>query len=376
MLMVKIRIWPLDSFFHMKKGWLKKLLLLANLLLTSSGLASILTGSWQMSKAGPAFTNNLSVNGYYNNGRFLIDLTPIKTEDNIAESVGWDGNGLYLIQRFPESPSGKERNKALGYIEPSVFSRYATPALTSVLAAFADSNELSRLESGNEVVILDTWRKYPEESNTYTARYLPAGGIEITASSPGQRIEPTGRLAPIVGFENGFTRWTYKSVLNQSAGQHDERTLQTEYNRYDPEQGKLIKMRDVKSDILFSPDGKSITDFRPKIPENRLTVWDYSQRQMLFEFYKQGMSDQNHIYTLIGHKWNIDTNITVADFTARKIYLTEHGVSKNWLDSPPNTQHQEIRNYRIYRRLIIYGLIVTSVLFGFILWFHSQKISR
>ena len=159
-------------------------ILLTSLLLPNLGFSGVPDGSWSISGkvidlqifgAGLKASNTLSLTGYCSNGRFAVDLVPIKTLDEIAESAGWDGNDLFLIQRWPKS-KGLPRTKSIGYIEPTVFARYATPALTPVLGAFADSNELSRLESGSEIAILDTWREYPEESNTFTVVYLPSGG--------------------------------------------------------------------------------------------------------------------------------------------------------------------------------------------------------
>lgn len=167
-------------------------ILLTSLLLSNLGFSAVPEGSWSISgkvidmritSAGLQASNTLSLTGHCSNGRFVIDLVPVKTQDEIAESAGWDGHDLFLIRRWPES-KGLPRTKSLGYIEPTIFSRYATPALTSVLSAFADSNELSRLESGSDIVILDTWREYPEESNTFTVGYLPSGGIQVTARSP------------------------------------------------------------------------------------------------------------------------------------------------------------------------------------------------
>ena len=86
----------------------------------------------RMSTSHHGFTNKLSISGHLDNGLFLIDLTPTKSEDDIAESAGWDGELLYLITRFPDFP-GKwlPRDKSLGYVEPNVFSRYASDALAS-----------------------------------------------------------------------------------------------------------------------------------------------------------------------------------------------------------------------------------------------------
>ena len=187
---------------RMKENRQKLFVLLTTLLLSNLGFGGVPDGSWsisgkiidlRISSQGLRASNTLSLTGHCSNGCFVIDLVPIKTQDEIAESAGWDGNDLFLIQRWPKS-KGLPRTKSLGFIEPTVFSCYATPALTSVLSAFADSNQLSRLKSGSEIVILNTWRDYPEESNTFTVGYLPLRGIQVTAQCPGLKIEKTGMV--------------------------------------------------------------------------------------------------------------------------------------------------------------------------------------
>jgi thiol-disulfide isomerase/thioredoxin len=318
-------------------------ILLTSLLLPNLGFGGVPDGTWsisgkvldlRISSAGLQASNTLSLTGYCSNSCFLIDLVPIKTQDEIAESAGWDGNDLFLIQRWPKS-KGLPRTKSIGYIEPTVFSRYAEPALISVLGAFADSNELSHLVSGSEIVILDTWREYPEESNTFTVVYLPSGGIQVTARCPGLKVDKTGML-PVEGFEHGFTRWTFTSNLK---GPNE---LLTEYDRFDPQQGKLVQIRKVTSEMLFEKEDASAHSFQPEIPENSLTVCDYSQRQTLFQFYKEGLFDQSHIYALTNHSWNFDyySNIDATDFAYRKVSLTKRGVS-GLLDTPSNTTRLE-----------------------------------
>jgi hypothetical protein len=305
-------------------------ILLVNLLLYNLGLGGVPDGSWsvsgkvvdmRISSTGLQASNTLSLTGHGSNGCFVIDLVPIKTQDEIAESAGWDGNDLFLIQRWPKS-KGLPRTESLGFIEPTVFSRYATPALTSVLSAFADSNELSRLKSGGEIVILNTYRSYPEESNTFTVGYLSSGGIQVTAQCPGLKFDMTGKLLPVQGFEHGFTRWTFTSNLKGT------NALLTEYNRFDPDQEKLVQTRKVISEISFEGENAGASGFQPEIKENRLVVFDYSQRQTLLQFYREGLTDQNHTYYLTNHLWNFDfySNIVARDFQFKKMKLRTNGI--------------------------------------------------
>jgi hypothetical protein len=363
---------------RMKEHCQKLFIVLTSLLLFNLGFSGVPDGSWaisgkvidlQISSAGIQASNTLALTGHCSNGRLVIDLVPIKTRDNIAESVGWDGNDLFLIQRYPKFPNGQLRTESMGYIEPTIFSRYATPALTSVLTAFADSNELSRLESGNYMVILDVWRNYPEESNTYTVAYLPSGGIQVTARCPGLKIEGADNMSPIQGFEHGFIRWTFTSSLK------DVNTLLTEHDRFDPQQGKLVRTRKVTSEIMLEKeDAGACSNFQPEITEKSLTVRDYSARQRLSQFYKEGLFEQAHVYTLTNHLWNFanNSNIVARDFEYRKVYFEKHGVSKDLLDVPSNAEQPESAKRRI---VILCALIVITVLFAVVIWSKSRQTS-
>jgi hypothetical protein len=362
------------------KGNLQSLsILLTGLLLPNVGFCGFPAGSWSMSgkvidlrisSQGLQASNTLSLSGHCSNGRFLIDLVPIKTQDDIAESAGWDGSDLFLIKRQPDIEG--LRTNSTGFVEPTIFSRYATPALTSVLSAFADSNDLSRLESGSQVVILHIRREYPEERNTYTVEHLPLGGIHITAHCPGLKIDNiTGKMLPIEGFEHGFTRWTFTSNLKGA------NTLVTEYDRFDPEQGKLVQIRKVIGEIVLEKEDAGPSSFQPAVPENSLTVFDYSQRQALSRFYKAGLFDQNHIYTLTNHLWNFGywSNVVARDFAYRKIQLVTKGIPKDLVDIPPNYHHLSPLVEK-HRAVIVCGLIAISVLFALAIWFSSHKSNK
>jgi len=322
----------------------------------------------RLSSSGSQFTNTLSLTGHYDNGHFLIDLMPVKTEDEIAESAGWDGESLYLIQRFPDFPGkGEPRDKSLGFVEPSVFSRYATHALTSVLLALTSSNALAGLETGQDVVVLGGERKYPEENNAYKVSYLSSGDVEIEALCPGHEIGPMGTV-PIEGFDGGFTRWTHKSNLTGISGTNDPGVLLVEYKRFMPLKGKLVRGRVVTGKILFRPEDRAVSEFRPIITEDNLSVMDYSCRSQLFPVNK-GLMDQNYLYRLTNHLWNFDRNIIVADFAKRKAWLVAHGVPKEMKDEPQNVQ--PLRGRRI---VIICGLFTISALSAVALWFGSRRV--
>ena len=66
---------------------------------------SLLSGGWglsgniedsRLSGGQIRFTNRFTLDGHYDHGRFLVNLTPQDSEDNVAESAGWDGELFYL----------------------------------------------------------------------------------------------------------------------------------------------------------------------------------------------------------------------------------------------------------------------------------------
>jgi len=102
----------------------------------------------------------------------------------------------------------------------------------------------------------------------------------------------------------------------------------TEYNRFEPDEGKLVQRRKVTIEILFEKEDSGARSFQPEITENSLTIFDCSQRGVIFEFYKKGLSEQNAIYTLTNHFWNFGyySNIVARDAENRKIHLIKHGI--------------------------------------------------
>ena len=356
------------------------LVLLMGLLLPVPAIAGLPAGSWSISgeivdvetgTTGQNFTNTLTLAGHYDNGHFLVDLTPVDTLDNIAESAGWDGEFFRLIQRFSDLPGpGHPRDRALGYVEPDVFSRYATHALTSVIIAFADSNMLANLAGGRELVILGGQRRYPEEDNVYKIGLRQAGGVEITAVCPGEEIDPAGRI-PVKGFEGRFTRWIYKSTFSgPDEGQTNAAsTLLVDYRRFMLADGKLFEGRQVSGKISLLPEAAVDSDFRPVITETPLTVLDYSGRPQLFPLSK-GVVDQNLTYKLTDQLWDHDRKTVVAAFAERKAVLAR-GIPKQLEDvvheSPFNPQP------RMHRFIIGIGLVLISVPFAWAVFRPRQN---
>lgn len=355
------------------------------LMLTCSTYGSfaegISAGSWLLSGeiadvqggvGGSETKNRLSLKGHYAGGKFLIDLVPISTQDNIAESVGWDGGFLRLIQRFPSTPGGRFRDSSVGFVEPSVFSRYASDALTSVLLAFAGSNSIEQLTEGNDFVVLGVDRLYPEEDNTYEIKHVGKLGIEMAALCPAEKVTRAGRT-PIAGFENRFLRWSFRSTFIDWTATNSG-LLEVEYKRFKPlegSKGRLLCVRHVSGKIIFQKDPFQIAAFHPNISEDDLRVLDYSYRHELFPLSK-GISDQCYPYVLTNHAWDFDTNIVAASFLERRAVLAGH-VPAELRDVVQPVIAEPLRKGR--RSIIVVGLIAISVVFLWIL-FRSQKNHR
>jgi hypothetical protein len=361
------------------------------LLLSSTGMADLPKGRWSMSGEivdlgvsgrGPIFTNTFSLGGYYDNGRFLLDLTPIRSMDDGAESVGWDGKLLCLIQRWSDSPhvdalrTNSLRTNVLAHVEPSVFSRYATFALQSVLIAFADSNLLSSLEKGQIPVILGPMRVYPEENNTYKVRHLSSGYTEIEAFSPGLELGESG-LVPVKGLEQGFTRWTHRSNFTADGATDTLQEFFVEYNRFSPVRGKLVQNRAVTGKIVLRSENHEASVFRPAISEKTLTVLDYSSRYELLPWTK-GIVDWCCKYEFNSQNWNFDTNYINAQVAQLKANM----ISMNGYPKERLAKANTLAAYNAPPLLESHRVIILCVLIGFSVlsfgafWFGSRRLKQ
>jgi hypothetical protein len=365
-----------------RRVYLYRFLFVLTISLSSTSVANLPAGPWDISgdisdqrieSEQRTVNNTFTLSGHYDGGRFLVDMNPVKSEDEIAETAGWDGEFFYMIDRFPKFPGkGLPRDKALGYVEPSVFSRYATHALASVLLAFADDNQLSRLEKGQDLVILGDVRDYPEESNTYSVTHLSNGGVHIEALCPGLEVVATGAKVPIPEFPKGFTRWTYESNLTGFDQENNSGELSVQYRRFIPVRGKLVQKRAVSGKILFSR-GEAVADFLPRITQDALTVLDYGNRPQLAPLYKTlGFADQNYMYKLTNHVWNFDRNVITAQFERRKAWLGSHKLTVAALD----IHSDRLPVQRSHRTVIIICVVVLSLLMLWGLWLARKQISR
>lgn len=263
-------------------------------------------------------TNNYSFAGHYADGRFLLDMTPQGAEDDIQETAGKDGELIYLIQRY-RKPGENEgpRTESVAVVEPSVFSRYASDALAAVLMAFAETNDLGRLTSGKDIFLLGNIRRYPEENNTFKAKFRPDGlDIEATCYG-GEERRPEG-MVPIQGFENGFKRWTFESALTET--ESTNAVISVRYERFYPFNRNLFVEKRVTGKIIMKPENEQISLFKPDFQETSLEVHDYRYRAALFPLSK-GIADQYDLYWLENHSWAVDTNKIFVHFQQLREFL-------------------------------------------------------
>jgi len=269
---------------------------------------------------------------------------------------------LYRLSRFPDRPGkGQPRDRALGFVEPSVFSRYATAASTPVILSFASAEALERLKQGKEMVILAKERKYPEEDNSYNVLHL-GGVISITARAPGLEVGEKSDM-PVQGFENGFTRWTFESTEKMNPAGEVE--IRSTYTRFMPVKGRLVKIREVTSELTLKPSAKTTAPELPEIVEPELTVLDYSGRMRLFP-QNRGIVDQSVNYKLKNRKWDIDRSWVESKFNERFDTLVKRVIPEDLAPDRPkqtSTKQQADRS-----RTVVYGLIIFSAICGLLLF--------
>lgn len=295
-------------------------------------------GDWRISgtltdirfnMSGTARTNTLSVGGVCQGDEFLVTVTPIDTEDEIAEAVGWDGQKLRLVQRYPGTPGkGMARDQILGYVEPSVFSRYATHSTAGVLLALAGGKSLAYLQALEEPVILGDLRAFPEEDNKYEVKISPDGSVNIVAQSPGSEVTPSGNVR-VTGFMDGFTRWVFASNLVPFSGQ-GEFQQRFDYKRFSPVNGRLFLYRQVRGDLKLEAAGHVQSNFQPEIHEASVIVRDFSSRRELHPFIK-GFSDYFFGYILTNRAWDFDEEIIKSEIKNVKVALMAKGLPKQRL---------------------------------------------
>jgi len=357
------------------------------------GKAELPAGPWKFSgivnddlkgaNGSVVMHQTLAVSGYFENGSFVVDVDPQKSPQNIWESAGWDGKLLRIVQNFPDKPGpGQPRSRWLGTVEPNVFSRHATPATTSILMAFADTNILASMRQGGELIILGERRLYPEENNTYEINQLPSGGLEIRATCPGQKVARGGNI-PIPGFEHGFTRWTYHSIVDKpdSPKSIDSFKLKTEFEQFRPADGRLLTEHHIIGNLDFEKSEAKVTNFWPEISQDAMQVWDYSMRPLIYPLNK-GAVDQACVYTLTNHIWNFDQELKelitnrAKDF---KALVQREGIPPQSVDvedgvGVPNAP----TNSRSHRVVVLAGLGIISALFAWLLLQHwrASRISQ
>jgi hypothetical protein len=304
---------------------------------------------------------------------FLVDVSPIKSEDEIAESAGWDGQKLRLIQRYPETPGkGMPRNQSLAYVEDTVFARFATHPTAAVLMALANTNLFQVLRLHEEPVILGGQRSFPEESNEYTIS-ISTNAVDINASAPGRRILDSGEEVKIDGFTNGFLRWSLHTDDTPDPASSNAVRLSLKYKRFFPDGKKLFQFRLVQGVLLLRRGNVADSDgFNPSVEESNLPVLDYSHRHELSQYLK-GLNNSNYQfadtayrYSLTNHQWNFDEMI-ISNWTAE----VKTSWAKKGVIDPREEVHIISPNRGEKRRAALIVLIIIAIGFPVFLWRKS-----
>lgn len=340
-----------------------------------SGRAVVPDGAWSLSGdltdtlntlPGYHFTNHLSVTGEYSNHKFLVDIQPVKTQDEIAEYVGWDGDLLRLIQRFPEYPGkGLPRDKSIAYVEPDVFSHCATIPTTGLLLALADAESLAYLRNPKEAFIIGGRRIFPEERNQYQIT-TSALTSEIEAITPGFLVTGQGE-DPIDAFPKGFKRWAFSSSITNSGSSNEGQLMTFKLDCFFPNKTNLFRSRTIRGSIRLERKADARAEFLPEISEPSLQVLDMSSRRYLFE-QNQGASDYSYPYVLKNKKWDFDQNIVKNEASAVKTAIIAKGLPAE-IKRLSQPMYLPSKN----RRALI-GLFMAVIFIAFpaLFWFKSR----
>jgi hypothetical protein len=363
-------------------GNLKTLLFIAGLLMTQCvGRSEIPSGNWAFSGTIQDPIGNVNktfaVNGHYSDGGFIFDLTPITEPNGGTESMGWDGKLLCEIARW--AVDGGPRTNCAAVVEPSVFSYRASYACSPVLMALADNNQLANLEQQKTRVIINNRRIYPEENNTYKIAYAQtnSNSTEIEAICPGIQIGRSG-LEPIPGFERGFTRWKFKSSIVSTNERDGSWKLSLKYDEFVAKlrkpTNKQIQTRSVTAEILFQPEDRPPSSFRPLITERQLPVDDYTSRNDLFPWTK-GQYDWWCHYYFTNQQWDFPTDYINAEVSDIKLlFAKSHGLPQEILDSVNTDKSQPVPPLLGGRRMLtIGGMVGISAISAALFWFVARS---
>lgn len=301
--------------------------------LSAEPISGTFTGEIKYMRLGehdkPIVTNIFSVSGVINDSQFRVDVYPVQTEDDIEEHAGWDSNTLYLLQRFPEEHGkGLPRSKSLAYMEPTVFSRYATHPTAALCMALADSNAVAMLTNPEAPpILLGTVRIYPEEKSHYILDYRGFADWSVKAICPGYSVGGDYKLRPLepTVYENGFPRWRFSVEMPEKTA--NSCAIHFLYERFTP---KYIQQSPTNSDdvskvsniegnlrIVFSQP--TDFDYHPKIVESSLTVIDLRGRKDFIQ--TAGSYDKDYmVHQVVTDKtWNIDERNAVKGVARTQI---------------------------------------------------------
>jgi hypothetical protein len=271
---------------------------------------------FRLNPAGVALaTNRLAFSGIYRDGCFRVDITPIAAEDDIQESAAWE-SCLYLVQRFPSEPGkGLPRDKSIGYIEPTIFSRYSTHATAALLMALADHNAVVALtNAGGHPILLGTIRQYPEEASAFSLNYSSFGNWSASAVCPGLVVGRDNKLTPLDSpvYADGFLRWRFRTEVTDRS----DVALATRfvYERFRPKyaaqkptgRDDLIKDRHIEGNLRLEYSAVDVPSFRPEITEPSLMVLDFRGRRDFVKASGNYEKDYCVQHILTNQSWSLD----------------------------------------------------------------------
>jgi len=278
----------------------------------------------------PLATNVIRVEGVIIGGQFGASLFPEQTAET-EEHIGWNGECVYVLKRFPEW-LGKNlpRKYSLAYLEPTVYSRYATgegKSLAMALADHAAAQALTNKES--PPMILTHLRMYPEEASQYSMDYVRRYEWSAKCICPGIEIDQQGRsnaLAEV--YANGFLRWEFACRLEETneAGMKvsfETRAYHPKPKPYKPRHAGDLQLSGVITGSLTIVADATVsqTDILPVIQEDSLPVWDFRQRKAFAAAH--GSYDRDYLVKtfITNRQWQ------QADMTAVKdAAITELGI--------------------------------------------------
>lgn len=286
----------------------------------------------------PLRTNLIQVEGIIVGGSFGVSLLPEQTSDEIEEHIGWSGECLYILNRFPEAlRKNLPKNHSLAYLEPVVYSRYATAegkALAMALAGHEAAQSLTNKES--PPIMLTDLRMYPEEASNYWMEYVRRFEWAAKCICPAIEIGPKGTTNALADvYRNGFLRWEFSCRVEET----NESSIKVTFERrgYHPKP-KPMKPRHagdlqlsgviMGSLTIFADSTVTQENVLPVIREDSLTALDFRQRKAFAAAHGGYERDYFVKTTITNRQWQQADMSAVKDAAITEVgiqFLKERG---------------------------------------------------